>query len=432
MKKIFCLLISLLALTACEKANLVDDEESPDVKPTGKTYKVNVMTRAATSSADIIYPIRVQAADNAGTVVAQQQLSSASDELMLTLPTGNYTITAVSGSTEFKNGYSDTPLLIGHSDVTISNANANVNIIMSYAVASIDFVLLNVPTTVTDVSVTLSQLYTSVSPLGVYGAAGSVTIPCTRGSNGQWTTAQRYVLPGASTTTVMSMTLKTPSGSEIYSVTYQSPLKAATPYHFAGTYTGTTTTDFSVTGSLHYEGWGSDVSGDFSFGPSADHEFGDAPAEATEVEVASLPSMGGVWDGHVVAYIEGNDALLISTQEWANLTSALYEDDPLVAKNIKNAYVEGRLSGWTIPTTEQARLLKTQWNSATYAELNSSLQAVGGAPIMTNINDKAVRYLCNDARSTFSFASNSSIIAAGTKVDTYRLRLVKTVHFKVK
>lgn len=433
MKKIAYLLFAAMTLTACEKVTLIDDEDISNEQSTGKTYKVTVMTRAATSASDLVYPVQIKATDASGKVVAQQQLNSSSDDLKLSLPNGKYTISAISGSGDFQKGYSTKPMLIGNSDVAISNANANVNIIMSYAVASIDVTMADVPSDVKSMSVSLSPLYTDIATTGTYSGSGSVTLPCTKDGDGKWTTGTLYVLPGSSSNTVMSLMLTTSSGSDVYGVTYPSPLKAATPYHFSGTYSGTASpSDFSITGTLQCEGWGSDVSDSFIFGPSGNNSFGDNPGDAIEAEVSALPEAGAVWNGHVVGYIDGKDALLISAQEWTGLTSALNEADPDVAKNIAAAYTEGSLSHWAIPTSDQARLLKTQWTPSTYTALNQSLESIGGTGISIYDNDKAVRYLCADAGSTFSFAANSSILAAGATVKTYRLRLVKAVHFKVK
>ena len=43
---------------------------------------------------------------------------------------------------------------------------------------------------------------------------------------------------------------------------------------------------------------------------------------------------------------------------------------------------------------------------------------------------RSVPYLCDEARSVFSFLENSHVRKAGKSVGTYLLRLVKTVHVR--
>ena len=67
--------------------------------------------------------------------------------------------------------------------------------------------------------------------------------------------------------------------------------------------------------------------------------------------------------------------------------------------------------------------------------INSKLEEAGGKALtQTDSHDKNVRYLCEDALYTYSFATSSDggvlqITKAGATVK-YRLRLVKTIHVK--
>lgn len=424
--------VAALSMTACEKAVLDEDDNGTTEQPyTGKAYKVTVKPRAATSNSDLVYPIQLRATDKNGKFVAQQTIDNADTPINLSLSNGSYTLTAVSGSTDFAQGYTSQPLLIGSSNVTISSSNAVVNILMSYAVASIDVAFNNVPADVTGMTVTLSPQYAAISTTGEYSGNTNIDIPCTKVSSGIWTTGTKYVLPGASDNTVMSVMLTSPAGANVYSVTYPSALKAGTPYHFTGNYSGEIPSDFTLTGTLECNGWSSDVSGDFSFGPSGANSFSTPVIDAgsQDIQVTSRPEAGSIWNGHVVAYVDGNDALLLSLKDWDSLTSALYEADPNVAMNIAKSYTEGDITGWAIPTSDEARLLKALWNSTTMSKLNDAITSINGDEVKLYVNDSNARYLCENALYTFTFVTGGSVIAAGTKVKNYRLRLVKHVHF---
>ena len=432
LKITYLLLMLFIMVTSCEKVNLNDDNDTPEEKETqktGKTYKVNIMARS-TSATAITYPINIYATDSDGDIVAQQTITSSADDISLQLTSGSYTITAISGSTDFTKGYITEPLQIGHSDIDVETTSTSVNIIMSYAVTSLNVSMSDIPANVTDVSLSVSDQYLSISNTGTYSGSGKCSIPCTKQNDGTWTTGKVYLLPGCGTATVLTLSIKSASGTESYGITYASPLKAAVPYSFTGTYSGTGSAGIKVTGTLSYGEWENEVLGTFSFGPTGSNSFNGTTTVET-YNVSALPKQGSVWNGHVVAYIDGCDALLISLLEWKDLTSALYEADPDVPVNIATSYTEGDITEWAIPTSDQARLLRTCWKGSSLATLNTAMTDAGGTALSLTDDGKNVRYLCQDATYTYSFAESSSITAAGKTVKTYRLRLVKPVTFVV-
>lgn len=436
------MLMFALLFASCEKIDLSEGDGEGNGShnvASSKSYKVAVMTRAASAVSDIRYPITVKAIDAEGVVVAQQQVTGADTPISLSLHEGDYVLSAVSGDLSFAEGYSHEPLLLGRGNVTVKNGGTSVNIIMGYAVASVDFSIANIPADVSAVSIALSPLYTSVTELGTYGGGnGTVTIPLERGSDGKWASGTLYVLPGSGDNTSMSISMISPRGTEVYAVTYASQLKAAAPYHFNGSFVPAASADptpdgpssFEVNGTLSYAGWSDAVSDSFSFGPTVTDGFADS-GSVTTYHVDAVPSQGSVWNGHIVAYVEGNDAILLSLEDWGQMTSALYEQDPTVATNLAKTYTEGDISAWSIPSTDEARLLKSVWNTSTISTLNSVVASAGGKNIELYEGTGNARYLCEDATHTFSFVTSSSITAAGKTVKTYRLRLVKRVKFVV-
>lgn len=173
----------------------------------------------------------------------------------------------------------------------------------------------------------------------------------------------------------------------------------------------------------------------------------------TLIHVASIPTPCSLWQGHVVVLVEpvlspADSAqtteariILLSKSEWADLPSALNATNPNAALGIPATYSEGTLKDWRIPTATEAKILK-----ATYTPSQSSGPLLGGgaseplnallssiaAPTIQATDEKGppIRYLCEDATRSFSFAPGTTISAAGTKATTYRLRLVKTLSLR--
>lgn len=127
--------------------------------------------------------------------------------------------------------------------------------------------------------------------------------------------------------------------------------------------------------------------------------------------------------------------LLISLYEWGDTYSAFNESKPWQAQEIAEKYLEGNLTGWRIPTREEAKAIKEVYNCPytfneypdTLIHLNNSIVALKGYPINAweAKNDlPAHRYLCEDATYTFSLKAGSNITTAGAKTK-YNLRLVK-------
>lgn len=134
------------------------------------------------------------------------------------------------------------------------------------------------------------------------------------------------------------------------------------------------------------------------------------------------------WNGHAVASEKRTDSgvelLLLSLYEWADMPSANHLTDSTLVGIIANGYQEMDLCEWHVPTQEEAKYLKTAYESGldSHERLNEILMSNEALVVSGN-----ARYLCNEGRKSFSFASGTSITNAGSKIKTYRLRLVKRV-----
>lgn len=133
---------------------------------------------------------------------------------------------------------------------------------------------------------------------------------------------------------------------------------------------------------------------------------------------------------------------LLSKSEWCNLPSALNATNPAAAFAIPATYSEGSLKDWRIPTAAEAKALKSAYplqssgpilGGRASESLNALLTNIAAPTIQaTDEKGTTIRYLCEDATRSFSFAPGTTISAAGTKSTNYRLRLVKTLHLKLK
>ncbi len=147
-------------------------------------------------------------------------------------------------------------------------------------------------------------------------------------------------------------------------------------------------------------------------------------------------------DNHVVALSARNDdgdsvVLYVSLYEWNDVPSSLSSTNAELARQTAAMYREGNISGWRIPTKEEAQALRRQYNrnsSLPGAEvvdnlksLNDDISKAGGIPLtalLKNDGQTAYRYLCDDGMSTFSLKTGSKTTTAGAKTK-YNLRLVK-------
>lgn len=375
---------------------------------------------------DITYPLDIYAYDQTGVETKHITIEDSNDDASLELLTGTYKIVAVSGSMDFTNGYSDKPLMIGKADIVMTKEDVELPIVMKYAVAQVDVVLSDVPSDAEAVDVNIGSLYSTISPLGEYSGNTTITLSCSKYSDGTWRTDTVYVLPGNADNTVLTINHSSTVGNEKIvkpnSYIYPAPLKASTPYHFKGSFqSGMTYSKMSF--SLSKEGWGDCIDDDFAYGPGT-----------TEVEVVSgstfyvekMPTACSDWNGHVVATIdeEGN-ALLLSLKEWDGLSSMSVSGQ---ASEKATNYVEMELNGWDIPTVEQFEQLTAVYRSNNFVDLNAFLVEIGADGL--HFSSDEYYYLCKEQDRRYSLNKKRS-----SNMDSsisYYLRLVKPVTFVLK
>lgn len=445
----------LFAVSSCEKLEMPshsNTNESADAK------KITILTRSNTN--DIKYPILVYAFDANGQCAGQQSINSSSESLGLSLTKGSYRIVALSNTSGYNipsnptlssfisvanaNNYSESPLQMGQADVTVGSTNQTVNLILSYKVATVNFTLSDIPSSVTSVSVNIAQQYSAMNLNGDYQSAKNTTVELTK-SGSSWTTGDVYMFVGANAATIFSISLTDNNATTSYGYTYTSPLVAATPYNIIGKYSSDM---ISLSGMFQTEGWGSPIALNFSFGPGGNGndtpDNGDQGGSGADI-VGSYPKAGTIWNGHLVAYVYSTDGtgallgveeaeqqnsvnlLLLSLGEWSHVGSATNKDNPDEAMKIASQYQEGDMGGWEIPSKFEAKYLNSLYNEGTLDALNDIITSNGGTAISPlDAKGENNRYLCEDATYTYAWKPSSSITKAGATV-YYSLRLVKHV-----
>ncbi len=438
--RIFLPMLSALALTSCfspaeDNADAIDESAA--------TTRLKVTTRAA--SGEVTYPILVMAYDESGALKGEQTINSESDEISLKLSEGAYHITALSGQGNYTEpssynqqsalinipaaGYASSPLMMGGADVLLTSASAKVNVVMTYRVASLSLSLESVPEDVSAVSVGVSQQYKAIDMSGTFSGSSTANVKCTK-TGDVWASEQVYLLPGAGSSTTLTLSLTNAEGQTSYSYELSEPLMAAVPYTIKGTYVESTAP--YITGVITIEGWQEERSFDFEFGSGSSS--GSGTVTPTN-DVASIPEPSSVWNGHIVALVDNAtsteaDVLLLGLREMKNVFAPAAEGHETQMQDSVQAYFENDMKGWAVPTEEQARALKKQYGG-NFDELNLLIEQQQGDTLHVYTSSSNARYLCEEGTKTFNFAENGSITSAGTSTK-YRLRLVKKIHVVVK
>ena len=397
---------------------------------TGGILKVG--TRSVENE-EIPYPISLYAFSEDGDCIATQVVENKKEEVQLELASGRYRIVAVAG---YSDDYvlpsvnrltdviemndedaSETPLMMGMADVKLdAKTEDQLEIILSYSVSLVDVVLSNVPTSATEVVVTMSSFYSSMNLKGEYlNPDYSFSLTCALDTLGQWSAKPRYVFPGSSKETVLSIAFRMKDGTKsTYGYIWKDSPKANQGYHLKGDYSG----NLALNGVFVIAGWEKVEEVEFAFGSNSKPDDED---EDSDLDLSALPEVGSFWNGSLVVDVgevddSGAEVLLMSLEEWILTTSQI---DELIS-----GYSVNGLSQWRLPTYEEAQLLKNNYSDDNRKELNERIAAYDGNLVGI---DGEERYLClkSNVYYSFIFSGSSKITKAGDK-RTYNVRLVKS------
>ena len=211
--------------------------------------------------------------------------------------------------------------------------------------------------------------------------------------------------------------MKRKDGQEVtYGYTWKDRPKANQPYHLLGDYSD----GLALNGTFVVTGWNEAEDVSFEFGANVKQE---DKKDDSELDLSSLPEVGNIWNGSIVADVgeadeNGVDILLMSLDEWAIYTSQIEE--------LVSGYSVNGISGWRIPTYDEAKYLQNSYSGENRLSLNERIAAYDDDCVEL---DGEERYLCNKSGVyyTFVFAGGRVISKAGDKT-AYYARLVKTYH----
>lgn len=437
MKKFLYSLVWLLV--ACAPVLLDEDTTG------STTSSMRVHTR---SEVDIDYPLTLYAFDSESGELATSATQNSAEESAVTLdlPKGQYLVVAITGTdgcnipetpsvTDIirlpESKVLSTPLQMGSAAVYVTG-NTTVNITLYNQVAAIELVLSDIPAEATSVNTSFSLLYDGLSFGGAYSGNATATVPLVKEGD-TWRAPLFYTLPGSGSKLTLSITTTTPSGTQTYGYTHNETLEANTPYSLVGSYSK----GFSVNGSITLAGWNEPKVINFRFGDETPIPDSPGVNDSYDFTLSEIPEAGTLWNGHIIAAVpeitdEDVELLLLSTTEWAEVTSAFHGETSDMAANIVDTYVEGNINGWKIPTRDEAKLMRNVIGGSNLEATNDMFTIHGIATLSTGEDVESgnkVRYLCDDANYSFIW-DDTSVSKCGSK-RTYHLRAVKRIRVKL-
>ena len=417
-----------------------------------KTLKVKVRSAG---DAEIVYPLYLYAFTGKGKLVASQTIAGAEDDMALPLAKGDFQVVALSGASDdyqlperpdlddvivlSATDGADTPLMVGRANVEVGDAEeSSAQITLTYVVAALNVKLKDIPSNVSKVQLALSPLHSSLSMGGEYGGdSQKVKVDCSLVSEGVWAAETTYIFPGNAKETVFSIYFKTDDGTEVtYGYTYQGVPEANHLFNVTGSYAG----GVIVGGNFDVTDWEGSIDVEFEFGaemvPDDDEEdkTDESDDEEPEVKLEGVPEVGTIWNDMIVVDMgeadeTGVDLLLMSLDEWD-----AYVSD---ADAVVDGYSVNGITGWRLPTHEEAALLRNRFCGNNLRELNELIEEYnqennleGNDALWGLADGDDERYLClkNGEYYSFRFVAGTSTTKAGEK-RLYYVRLVKSYRY---
>lgn len=144
------------------------------------------------------------------------------------------------------------------------------------------------------------------------------------------------------------------------------------------------------------------------------------------------PRTCSLWSNHVVIFSEEDDeydgayfVVLLARNEFSSVCSANNTEKPTHAYDLTSHYSEEDITGWSVPSVDIAEVIIDLYGGAD-GEADALNTLLEGYTVVSVNNE--VRYLCDDAKKSFSLAEGTKMAAAGA-TKTYSLRPVKLLYF---
>lgn len=427
------------AVTACTPYQLTEEEseteQTPVNPPSTEQGELALLVRS-TDNTPLNLPITVFLFDEQQ-CIHQTRLESPQDTYQFQTFQGNYHLTAFAGLTDdyqLPEGYTYesfiqlpespanvTPLMAGRTDVQLSKS--------THLTVQLGNVMTMLQTTLTQVPEDATQVLLEVSPVSsAYSFSGkykndqkTCRIACHKTSDG-WTAPTTYLLPTASTYTLLTVQVTTPKGIDTQSYSLPHALKAGQPYQLKGSLSENKMT---LEGTFSIAGWEPANEIEFIFDGS---NMNPTDSPDTTFTVTRLPEAGDIWNGCYVWETEDTEEgerelLLLSPTEFSCQAAQGLEQ--------LSGYILNGIGNWRTFTKDEAKRFREQFGDTmtTLESLNALLTAHNMTIIHAKEDD---RYLCENC--TYSFTMCPTKNYSNTKVGsqkTYCLRGLKWVSVRL-
>lgn len=370
MKKVFVMVAaisSMVALNSCSE-QVLNDTLGEGLNE-GESL-LRVMTRGETTPVEG----KVYVFNSSGNFVRLLNTDEGGQLASTNLVAGSYTVYAIGGddlsayslpseddaSAEsvitLAEGKEMTDLFMTSDNVTLTEGNtSNLELELERQVIMINEVTIKkVPTDVTQVDVTISELHEGIKLDGTLTEGNtSITIGLTKSSdNKTWTNGdnQPYCFPSDGTPTI-TVSFTNSNGVKSYSSQADEPFTANHQVVIEGTYSEAQ--DAILSGTLTTKAWSANLSETFEF--DEDNLVEDTSVEDPEdPEEPAVPVAGGTFLGYYVVSVNSSDrtaVLLRRTQE-----NNVYSESIMAQKAAAINKPEGVTCGeWRLPTVEECR-----------------------------------------------------------------------------
>ena len=382
---LFASALAVLGLTSCEK------ELTDDIGDVGsgqvKNSLLQVRTRGSSpgSEATVAYPLQVYVFQG-DECRAAQTIGDEGQTLNIALTEGTYTVYAVGGAstTDYvlpttQDALTTTALALqeGHDHGDLMTASATATLVdggtntVTLGLQRKTMLIQNleikkVPTAATAVNVTIAPLWQALTVSGTYsGTAGAKTIALTRQSdNRTWTaTANLHLLPPSSSPASISVNITIGGTTKTYTYSTSDQLEAGYKINIEGTYTEAV--GVALTGTITGATWLGERTISFEFDENGSNgvngDNGSDPSEPNQPNSPSsdIPAVGSTYQGcYVLAVNDADDYAEVTLLSPTELTGIDYSSNIQASTDAALSTVtDGDISGWEVPTTDEARLM---------------------------------------------------------------------------
>lgn len=359
-----CMMVCVF--NACEKELAVEGKGEPDTA-------LSIITRSVTEEEVVTYPIAVYIFDTASKRCIQTEtLTSEDTPLEFKLPHGTYDIYAIAGADQkiyelptqeeasdnaevtLIDGKEHSDLMTAHNTITLEKEEESILTLgfERQVMQLTNVTIQQVPTDITDVSVSLSPFYQSLQLNGELGSVKTHKIALTNKGQGTWNLAAPKMLLIDSETASITVTLTQKDGTS-KSYTYPCPdeLKKNYQISIVGTYQQNNTVN--IKGSINGVTWAGSHEINFTFGEDESSKEEDTPVN-DEVPTAHsiyqdcyVLSVKKITGGHEVVLLYNDDFEINPKNKTEDEVKAEIDE-------INNTLSIQQITNWRLPDEVEA------------------------------------------------------------------------------